>query len=171
MIELQGEVERRDGGSLEEAFDVGTLSVTSSVSSRGPRTHVRIQAARPRPCQPRPPLTDCLPTGLQGDTVLLTIGYHQLEGKRLPLKKPLAVLEKHDGASQSGGYKVRCRGPACGWQSTTWRLTAFVACCATIVVSRRPTAWAAPAAAAHVNAMQQPGPPTAAHCSTGPCAS
>lgn len=60
MIELQGEVERRDGGSLEEAFDVGTLSVTSSVSSRGPRTHVRIQAARPRPWQP-PTATDRLP--------------------------------------------------------------------------------------------------------------
>lgn len=34
MIELQGEVERKDGGSLEEAFDVGTLSVPTSVSHR-----------------------------------------------------------------------------------------------------------------------------------------
>lgn len=32
MIEMQGELERKDGGSLEEAFDVGTLSVSSSVS-------------------------------------------------------------------------------------------------------------------------------------------
>lgn len=33
MIEMQGEIERKDGGSLEEAFDVGTLAVSSSVSS------------------------------------------------------------------------------------------------------------------------------------------
>lgn len=32
MIEMQGELERQDGGSLEEAFDVGTMSVSSSVS-------------------------------------------------------------------------------------------------------------------------------------------
>ena len=34
MIEMQGELERKDGGTLEEAFDVGTLSVSSSVSAR-----------------------------------------------------------------------------------------------------------------------------------------
>jgi hypothetical protein len=38
--------------------------------------------------------------------VLLTIGYHQLEGKRLPLKKPLAVLEQ-EGSGEGLGYKVR----------------------------------------------------------------
>ena len=32
MLEMQGEIERKDGGTLEEAFDVGTLSVSSSVS-------------------------------------------------------------------------------------------------------------------------------------------
>ena len=31
MLELQGEIERTDGGSLDQAFDVGTLSTTSSV--------------------------------------------------------------------------------------------------------------------------------------------
>ncbi len=38
--------------------------------------------------------------------MLLTIGYHQLEGKRLPLKKPLAVLEQ-EGSGEGLGYKVR----------------------------------------------------------------
>lgn len=31
MIELQGEVERKDGGSLSEQFDIGTLSLSSTV--------------------------------------------------------------------------------------------------------------------------------------------
>lgn len=34
MIEMQGELERKDGGTLDEAFDVGTLSVSSTVSAR-----------------------------------------------------------------------------------------------------------------------------------------
>lgn len=33
MIEMQGELERKDGGTLDEAFDVGTLSVSSTVSA------------------------------------------------------------------------------------------------------------------------------------------
>lgn len=37
MIEMQGELERKDGGTLEQAFDVGTLSVTSSVRGAGRR--------------------------------------------------------------------------------------------------------------------------------------
>lgn len=36
LLEMQGELERKDGGSLEEAFDVGTLSVSSSVSAGRP---------------------------------------------------------------------------------------------------------------------------------------
>ncbi|GAB4819033.1 hypothetical protein N2152v2_006079 [Parachlorella kessleri] len=71
MVELQGEVERKDGGTLEQAFDVGTLSVSNS-----------------------------------GGSVLLSIGYHQLEGKKLPLKKPLAVLEREPAATQGLTYKV-----------------------------------------------------------------
>ncbi|KAI3438097.1 hypothetical protein D9Q98_000539 [Chlorella vulgaris] len=71
MIEMQGELERKDGGSLDEAFDVGTLSTSS--------------------------------TG----AVLLTIGYHQLEGKRLELKKPFVVMDREQGADgESTHYKV-----------------------------------------------------------------
>ncbi|KAL4441215.1 hypothetical protein ABPG77_011452 [Micractinium sp. CCAP 211/92] len=71
LLEMQGELERKDGGSLEEAFNVGTLSVSSSGS------------------------------------VLLTIGYHQLEGKRMELKKPFAVLDKAEGGERGeAGYKV-----------------------------------------------------------------
>lgn len=38
----------------------------------------------------------------------LTIGYHQLEGKQVALKKPLAIMEKGVDASCGGccGYKV-----------------------------------------------------------------
>ncbi|KAL4452232.1 hypothetical protein ABPG75_007894 [Micractinium tetrahymenae] len=71
LLEMQGELERKDGGSLEEAFDVGTLSVSSSGS------------------------------------VLLTIGYHQLEGKRVELKKPFAVLDRTSSEEGgSTGFKV-----------------------------------------------------------------
>lgn len=34
MIELQGEVERKDGGTLAQAFDVGTMTASTSVSVR-----------------------------------------------------------------------------------------------------------------------------------------
>lgn len=32
--------------------------------------------------------------GQDGKTLQLTVGYHQLEGKKVPLKKPLAILSK-----------------------------------------------------------------------------
>lgn len=32
MIEMQGEIERKDGGGLDEKFDIGTLSTSSTVS-------------------------------------------------------------------------------------------------------------------------------------------
>jgi hypothetical protein len=38
MIEMQGELERKDGGSLDEAFDVGTLSTSSTVSGKACNT-------------------------------------------------------------------------------------------------------------------------------------
>ena len=38
----------------------------------------------------------------QPGVVHLTIGYHQLEGKQVPLKKSLAIMEKREGSSQSG---------------------------------------------------------------------
>ncbi|KAL6780557.1 hypothetical protein ACKKBF_B12635 [Auxenochlorella protothecoides x Auxenochlorella symbiontica] len=69
MIEMQGEIERKDGGGLDEKFDIGTLSTSSTGS------------------------------------IFLTIGYHQLEGSRVPLKKPFAILEK-DTSEGSTGYQV-----------------------------------------------------------------
>jgi chromosome transmission fidelity protein 8 len=37
------------------------------------------------------------------DTVVMTVGYHQLEGKRVPLKKPLAIMEKTEESQPEGG--------------------------------------------------------------------
>ncbi|GLC46605.1 hypothetical protein PLESTM_001896000 [Pleodorina starrii] len=37
-----------------------------------------------------------------GKALQLTIGYHQLEGKRVPLKKPLAILSKSGSTSHAG---------------------------------------------------------------------
>ena len=36
---------------------------------------------------------------MQLDSVYLTIGYHQLEGKRVPLKKPSAILDSLNNQS------------------------------------------------------------------------
>jgi pyruvate/2-oxoglutarate dehydrogenase complex dihydrolipoamide acyltransferase (E2) component len=41
------------------------------------------------------------------DTVTLTIGYHQLEGKKVPLKKPLAVLERDEAKAGEGGIAYK----------------------------------------------------------------
>ena len=55
------------------------------------------------------PTIDCTECWLQkGDALQLTIGNHQLEGKKVALKKPFAILEpegiNHNGQCQS--YKV-----------------------------------------------------------------
>lgn len=53
LLEMQGELERKDGGSLEEAFDVGTLSVSSSVSrgrrARGGKCSGSSSCSQPNP--------------------------------------------------------------------------------------------------------------------------
>mmetsp|Transcript_18703 Transcript_18703/g.52565 ORF Transcript_18703/g.52565 Transcript_18703/m.52565 type:complete len:115 (-) Transcript_18703:485-829(-) len=38
----------------------------------------------------------------QKDVVRLTVGYHQLEGKRLDLKKPFAILQKQQSVEEAG---------------------------------------------------------------------
>lgn len=151
MIEMQGELERKDGGTLDEAFDVGTLSVSSTVSAwrgssgavaEGPASQRHTQLvllevgmltsarsasaadwqakssaghlAVPLPGSLTLPLLPVLAHLPQG-SVLLTIGYHQLEGKRMELKKPFAVLDRvagsGSGSSEEGQestqYKVR----------------------------------------------------------------
>ncbi|GBF93486.1 hypothetical protein Rsub_06619 [Raphidocelis subcapitata] len=37
------------------------------------------------------------------DVVQLQVGYHLMEGKKVPLKKPLAILEKRSGGGSGGG--------------------------------------------------------------------
>lgn len=112
LIEMQGEVERKDGGTLEEAFDVGTLSVSSSVSREGcapGRGAGLAAAARRQVAAAGTGASGAEPSrlhGLQG-AVMLTIGYHQLEGKRMELKKPFAVLDRvADAEGHSTEYKV-----------------------------------------------------------------
>ena len=55
---------------------------------------------------------NALPPAQSKDTLTLTIGYHQLEGKKMPLKKPLAILEKDEAKGGEGGiaYKASGRG-------------------------------------------------------------
>lgn len=44
------------------------------------------------------------------DVVQLTIGYHLLEGKRVPLKKPLAILDQDEGDGEKKATKYRVVG-------------------------------------------------------------
>ncbi|MEW5304782.1 MAG: hypothetical protein WDW36_007369 [Sanguina aurantia] len=37
------------------------------------------------------------------DAVQLTIGYHQMEGRWIPLKKPFAILQSSDGSGKAAG--------------------------------------------------------------------
>lgn len=102
MIELQGEVERKDGGSMEEAFDVGTLAVTSSVSCpdqvvRRGGERAAASACSAVACLPTSPSSPAAPLSVMQGAVMLTIGYHQVEGKRMELKKPYAVLNRMRG--------------------------------------------------------------------------
>eukprot|EP00891_Asterochloris_glomerata_P002824 jgi/Astpho2/2824/e_gw1.00050.215.1_t len=55
--------------------------------------------------------------GSQADSIHLTIGYHQLEGKRVSLKKPFAILETQAGppahsTACGGGLCSVCASPA-----------------------------------------------------------
>lgn len=68
------------------------------------------------------PLGQCLSQSLQTsllsvacpcmqnqDTVQLQIGYHMLEGKRVPLKKPMAILEKQQETDSEGNCTTICK--------------------------------------------------------------
>eukprot|EP00879_Flechtneria_rotunda_P021289 GHRR01022432.1.p2 GENE.GHRR01022432.1~~GHRR01022432.1.p2 ORF type:complete len:117 (+),score=27.00 GHRR01022432.1:671-1021(+) len=52
------------------------------------------------------------------DIIQLQIGYHVLEGKRLPLKKPLAIMEKQGhngnaGSQANNGSPIICKVCPC----------------------------------------------------------
>jgi hypothetical protein len=92
LVELQGRIEypgEADNDSYQR--DIGMLQVVDQVRTvlwyGFASCVVQIEAAGctdPAPC--------CTPQ--KAGKVQLTIGYHLLEGKRVPLKKPFAVLEK-----------------------------------------------------------------------------
>lgn len=69
MVELQGEIQRKDGDPEGPGYDVGSFTRSSTSGN-----------------------------------LVLTIGYHQLEGVEQKLKKPFAILQKDDKGS--GSYTV-----------------------------------------------------------------
>ena len=88
-------------------YTLRSAAALNAVSARREHRGPRGRALQAPGAQPR-----CPPARVQG-TILLTIGYHQLEGVLQPLKKPMAVLEKGP-ADESGdlGYKAStCRRP------------------------------------------------------------
>jgi hypothetical protein len=46
------------------------------------------------------------------DVVQLQVGYHVLEGKRMPLKKPMAIMDKVQETDSEGNIQTVCK--VCG---------------------------------------------------------
>lgn len=68
MVELQGEIVRKDGDPNSGGYDLGSFSRSK--------------------------------TG----NLLLTIGYHQLEGSEQKLKKPFAIIQKEESSFKVVGF-------------------------------------------------------------------
>ena len=105
MIELQGEVIKTEGSeaSLDpgEPLPIGTLSQGSTVRPSCfdvAGQQILLLGASPQE------FCNC---GMQADSFHLTIGYHQLEGKRVPLKKPFAILETQHDSEHSGQHVMK----------------------------------------------------------------
>lgn len=111
LIELQGELEVQEDNAAT-TYPVGTLCQSSFVSSLG-RSSVHSKPT----AQLDLSHTTCMQ---KGDALSLTVGNHQLEGKKVALKKPFAILDP-DGIETKGlcqSYKV---WP--GWQhNVCWEL-------------------------------------------------
>ena len=71
MVELQGEIVRKDGDPNSGGYNLGSFSRSK--------------------------------TG----NLLLTIGYHQLEGVEQKLKKPFAIIQKEDSAFHVVGFVTK----------------------------------------------------------------
>ena len=74
LIELQGELERSDGAPLDN-LDVGVFCSSAPVRSRQTPAALLMRTQ---------------------ETLQLTVGYHRLEGKLVPLRTPLAILSRHE---------------------------------------------------------------------------
>jgi chromosome transmission fidelity protein 8 len=75
MVELQGEIVRKDGDPNAGGYDLGSFSRSEKTGN-----------------------------------LLLTIGYHQLEGTEQPLKKPYAILQKDESKARDGSMAYSVAG-------------------------------------------------------------
>ncbi len=119
LVELQGKIEPQRAVQLQESLVVGTLQLSQSVR----RNDLCRAAAHWPPAPPLPAslspiplamtlLYCCIDAALQSqDVVVLQVGYHQLEGKRVPLKKPLAILEQQLPQQQQQQQQSRSPSP------------------------------------------------------------
>jgi hypothetical protein len=152
LVELQGRIEPMQEPDLQQALQVGTLQLSKTVSVRLAAAH-NTALCRPSPCTTHQPGVCCCV--LQNkDVVQLQVGYHIIEGKRVPLKKPMAILEtvqQQDSSSADAGdssssdssthCKVSClavwrrpqpsRNTRCSWQEhpDTQQLTGWWCSC------------------------------------------
>jgi hypothetical protein len=102
LIELQGRIEQQHDVPPGEPLPVGTVVLSKTVRclrgergllSPGARHHSRsLSPARPNQS------TQQQPQQQHPDVVKITIGYHEIEGKRIALKRPLAILERRPSA-------------------------------------------------------------------------
>ena len=72
----------------------------------------------------------------QADSIHLTIGYHQLEGKRVSLKKPFAILETQCDSEHSGQHIMKASQSL--WAATA-RALSLVTAFPVVRLQRLPT--------------------------------
>lgn len=148
LVELQGKIEPQGDADVTQGLVVGAMQLAQSVSAASPpAAAAATHACSASPCAAaaaHSPHRMPLKTAARAfpacrmllawhhrqsgqELVQLQIGYHVLEGKRLPLKKPLAILEQQKGgcssseggggggddASSSGGVVCKASGRRC----------------------------------------------------------
>jgi len=117
LIELQGRIEQQHEVPAGEPVPVGTVVLSSTVRlclrlslSFCPHLSLSLSGSL-QSAQTRPPRThDNTTTQQHADVVKIHIGYHEIEGKRIALQRPLAVLERTPAAAEAATVRAAGQG-------------------------------------------------------------
>lgn len=128
LVELQGRIEPLHEVDLQETLQIGTLQLSKTVRqlfalgcrpTRLVDQETAIKFEEKLLHQPQPPCAAPCNCCVQNkDVVQLQIGYHILEGKKLPLKKPMAILETLKDANTPSSSSSPDNEPSSSGDST-----------------------------------------------------
>jgi hypothetical protein len=102
LIELQGRIEQQHEVPAGEPVPVGTVVLSNTVRWVPPCSSLSLSLSLlcPHLSSLTPPPSSKKPKQQHPDVVKITIGYHEIEGKRIALKRPLAILERQQEQQQ-----------------------------------------------------------------------